>query len=559
MELMMTAFSSDRATNLRGEPIDNAWKSGDPDTMIAALARAVERWPDRQWLDFLGETFTFAQIDRVSTCFANELITLGVKPGDTVISFLDNGPDAVLAWFGVTKCGAILVPINTAYRGAFLRHLVTDAGARIILAESDYAERLAQIDEAIPTVDLILYRGAKPAMGGSGLRCEPLDDHRGTDATPVGITIKPSDLACLIYTSGTTGLAKGCMITHNYICNLARQNNGILDVGEADTMWTCLPLFHLNPIAVTLVASILVGARAAVVPKFSLTHFWPEILRSRATIASVLGAMAVFVAKGADNEASLAARGQLRAVQGAPWPGDVPEIWRRRFGVQTQAVARSYGITEAAVVTSVPATIQVPPGSSGRRNADFEVRIVDEDDNELPPGVAGEVVCRPLKPDIMFAGYWNRPEEMVKVFRNLWFHMGDIGKFDADGWFYFVDRKKDYIRRRGENVSGFEMETAFSQHPAIAEVAVHAVLSDASEDDIKVTAVLHEGATLTEEELCIWSLDKVPYFAVPRYIEFRKTLPRNPVGRVLKFQLREEGCTPATWDIEGSAIKIDRR
>jgi crotonobetaine/carnitine-CoA ligase len=137
--------------------------------------------------------------------------------------------------------------------------------------------------------------------------------------------------------------------------------------------------------------------------------------------------------------------------------------------------------------------------------------------------------------------------------------MGDIGKFDADGWFYFVDRKKDYIRRRGENVSGFEMETAFSQHPAIAEVAVHAVLSDASEDDIKVTAVLHEGATLTEEELCIWSLDKVPYFAVPRYIEFRKTLPRNPVGRVLKFQLREEGRTPATWDIEGSRIKIERR
>lgn len=560
MNALSNAIDLDRAAPPEpGLPVDNNWKTGEQDTMIDALARAVARWPDRPWLDFVGEKFTFADIDRLSTRFANVLLGLGVKPGETVVTFLDNSPDAIIAWFAINKCGAVTVPINTAYRGTFLRHLVTDAGARIVLAETDYAERLAQIADAIPTVELILHRGAQPDMGGCTIACRPLDEYRGDDDTPTGIVPAPADLACLIYTSGTTGLAKGCMIPHNYVCNLARQNNGIYDITEADTMWTCLPLFHMNAIAVTLMSSMLVGARAAVVPKFSVSNFWPEITRSGATIASVLGSMAVFISKAPDNDASKAAFGQLRAVQGAPWPGDVAETWRERFGIKSQIAARLYGISEACLVTTVSARLEVPQGSSGRRNEDFEVRIVDENDNEVPPGVPGEVICRPLKPNIMFKGYWNRAADTLKVFDNLWLHMGDIGKFDEDGWFYFLDRKKDYLRRRGENISSFEMESTFAEHPAIAEIAVHAVLSDASEDDIKVTAVLHPGATLTEEELCRWSLDRVPYFAIPRYIEFRSELPRNPVGRVLKFQLRDEGCTPATWDMERSDIKVERR
>jgi crotonobetaine/carnitine-CoA ligase len=349
------------------------------------------------------------------------------------------------------------------------------------------------------------------------------------------------------------------MISHNFVCNLARQSNGIYSISEADVMWTCLPLFHMNAIAVSVMASMLVGARVAVVPKFSVSGFWPEIVRSGATIASVLGSMAVFISQAEDNAASLAAKGQLRAVQGAPWPVEVAEAWRQRFGIKCQIAARLYGITEACLVTSVGAEVEVPPGSSGRRNSDFDIRIVDDNDHEVPPGTPGEVICRPLKPHVMFEGYWKRPAETMKVMKNLWLHMGDIGRFDEAGWFYFLDRKKDYLRRRGENISSFEMENAFSQHPAIAEVAVHAVLSNASEDDIKVTAVLHPNASLTEEELCRWSLDRVPYFAVPRYIEFRTTLPRNPVGRVLKFQLRDEGCTAATWDLERSGLKFARR
>ena len=349
------------------------------------------------------------------------------------------------------------------------------------------------------------------------------------------------------------------MVSHNFVCSLARQNNWVYKITKDDVMWTPLPLFHLNAITVSITSAMLMGARVAVVPKFSVSNFWPEIERSKATIASVLGTMATLLARAPDNPSMQRCYGQLKSVQGAPWPADIAQIWQERFGIKEPLAARLYGISEASVVTSVQYDEKVPPGSSGKRNAEFEVRIVDDNDNELPPGVPGEVVCRPLKPHVMFEGYWGRPAETLKVMKNLWLHMGDIGKFDEAGYFYFIDRKKDYLRRRGENVSSFEMETVFSMHPAIAEVAVHAVLSDLSEDDIKVTAVLHPEAKLTADELCRWSLDKVPYFAVPRFIEFREALPRNPIGRVLKFQLRDEGRTAATWDIEESDIKIVKR
>jgi crotonobetaine/carnitine-CoA ligase len=542
---------------MRGREV--GWSVGEQDTIVAALRRAVAAKPSEIWLDFQGDTYSYAEMDRLSTRLGNSLAALGVKMGDTVVTFLDNSPDAVICLLAITRLGAIYVPINTGYKGEFLRHQVSNSGAQILIAESDYAERVAEIAGSLTDLKLLLYRGKRPDLKGAALAIVPLDEHRGTDDTPINVAMRPRDLACLIYTSGTTGPAKGCMLSHNFVCNLARQNNEIFAITPDDIFWTCLPLFHFNAVAISIVASLLAQAKVAVVPRFSVTNFWPDIVRSRASIASVLGTMATLVAKAPDTEASRAAHGQIRAMQGAPWPPDVAATWKRRFGIQTEVVARLFGITEACVVTQVSIHEKVPPGSSGKRSDYFDVRIVDDDDNELPPGVAGEVMCRPLKPHIMFEGYWRRPEATQAIMRNMWLHMGDIGKFDEDGFFYFVDRKKDYLRRRGENISSFEMEAAFGAHPDIQEVAVHAVLSELAEDDIKVTAVLRQGASLTEEELCRWCVDKVPYFAVPRYIEFRTELPKNPVGRVLKYQLRDEGKTPNTWDFEHANLIVKRR
>jgi len=263
------------------------------------------------------------------------------------------------------------------------------------------------------------------------------------------------------------------------------------------------------------------------------------------------------LAQAPDDEHMLNCVGQLHTVRGNPFTEEAKRIWRERFGAR-QVGGNGYGLTEACVITSLPGGEYAAPGSSGKRIPEYDVRIVDELDRELPANTPGEVVVRPLHPDIMFMGYWRRPEETLKLMRNMWFHTGDIGKFDEDGFFYFIDRKKDYLRRRGENISSFEMEAVFSDHSDIVEVAVHAVPSDKGEDDVKVTAVLREGATLTEQALFEWSVDVVPYYALPRYIEFRASLPKNPQGKVLKYLLRDEGKTSHTWDQEDSNIVVSK-
>jgi crotonobetaine/carnitine-CoA ligase len=314
----------------------------------------------------------------------------------------------------------------------------------------------------------------------------------------------------------------------------------------------------MNALAVGVISNILVGARVAIIPRFSVSNFWPEVERSGATIASILGGMGGLLASAPDCDAAKRCVGQIHTVRGNPFTEESKKIWRERFGAKLVG-GNGYGLTEACVITSLPAGQYVAPGSSGKRVPDFDVRIVDELDRELPANVAGEIVCRPLRPDIMFMGYWRRPEDTLKIMRNLWLHTGDIGKFDEQGFFYFVDRKKDYLRRRGENISSFEMEVAFARHPALAEVAVHAVPSDKGEDDVKVTAMLRPDTTLSPEDLFRWAIDAVPYYALPRYIEFRDSLPKNPQGRVLKYELRDEGCTPTTWDQETSGIQVKKR
>ncbi|MCL5042099.1 MAG: ATP-dependent acyl-CoA ligase [Gammaproteobacteria bacterium] len=534
------------------------WSVGEQDTAIAALDRAVARHPERVFLDFSGELYTYKEVDSLSTKLAHSLAKLGVKRGQTVVTMLDNNIDAVVCWLAINKLCAVSVPINTALRGEFLRHQIADADTRLLICEAAYMERVAAVSNQLNTLELVLHRSALDTPVDCVIPIAPLDEHRGHDSTPIEDKPVPADLACLIYTSGTTGPSKGCMISYNFMCNLARLQLKAGPATENDVTITPLPLFHMNALCVSIIASIMVGARAAILPRFSVSNFWPEVERSGATIASILGGMGGLLAQAPDNDAMKRCFGQIHTARGNPYTEETKEIWRRRFGTRLVG-GNGYGLTEACVVTSLAAGEYAKPGSSGKRIPDFDVRIVDDNDQELPANVAGEIVVRPLRPDIMFQGYWRRPEETLKLMRNMWLHTGDIGKFDEDGFFYFVDRKKDYLRRRGENISSFEMESAFAVHPAISEVAVHAVFSDKGEDDVKVTAILHAGASLTEEELFRWATDSVPYYALPRYIEFRDSLPKNPQGRVLKYQLRDEGKTARTWDLEETDISVSKR
>ncbi|WP_232715252.1 AMP-binding protein [Gordonia metallireducens] len=533
------------------------WGPGRTDTVVNIVERAVRDAGDTVFLDFSGEQMTYRDVwDRVLRRAAG-LRSLGVGPGDTVLCVLDNNADAVVSWFATNALGAIWVPVNTALKADFLRHQAADSGAKVAIVESDYAERFVEIEDGLPELTHLAYRGEASASLAR-ITALPLAD---LDAAGGGVELAPApvgyrDLSMLIYTSGTTGPSKGCMISHNYAANLAATSAAKRD--RTHTLWTPLPLFHLNAAATSVLATAVNQSTLAIAPRFSLSNFWPEVERTGARRVSILGVMISLIASMPDTPEMLRCHGQIVQVGGAPWTPELIETWRTRFGVESAGSA-VFGLTEATYITSTPSDMSPPLGCAGRRNDDFDVRIVDDEDNEVPDGRPGEIILRPRRPHIMFEGYWRRPEATLAVTRNLWFHTGDVGRFDDDGWLWFVDRKKDYLRRRGENISSFELERTFRSHPDVSEVAVHAVPSEFTEDDIKVTAILVDGSTLTEEELCAWSLDKLPYFAVPRYIEFRPELPKNATGKVLKYQLRDEGVTPSTWVIDSSDLTIAKR
>ncbi|MCY1258399.1 Long-chain-fatty-acid--CoA ligase [compost metagenome] len=524
------------------------WSVGQTDTVNDVVRRAAREHGERPFLDVQGDIYSFAGIQRESCRLANGLAALGVVKGQTVVTILDNNADAVLLWFALNKLGAISVPVNTALKGEFLRHQIADATAALVIAETEYAERIALVKEQLPHLKHIAYRGAAPQADLSGKTVISLEALRSDDVRDPQVEVVPSDLTMLIYTGGTTGPSKGCMISHNNACNEARQIIEAHGRTPESITWTPLPLFHLNATVTTVLCNLMIGARSVIYPRFSVSGFWADIERSGANEANLLATMAPLLAEAPESEVMKRCHGQLNKVYSAPFTADVQQRWRERFGVRHTVGGAGFGLTECAIVTMLPFGAPEKPGCAGRRCDSFDIRVVDDNDVELPYGSPGELIVRPLKPHVMFEGYWNRPADTLKVMRNLWFHTGDIGKMDEDGYFFFLDRKKDYMRRGGENISGFEMERSFAAHPEIEEVAVHAVFSELSEDEVKVTAVLRNGSTLSEEDLCRWAIDRVPYYAVPRFIEFRTSLPRSPVGRILKYQLRDDGVTPQTWD-----------
>jgi carnitine-CoA ligase len=533
--------------------------SGRPQTTVLdALALRLDADPDGPYLDFEGVEYSARRMDAESNRLAHALARLGVSKGDRVATLLENSPAQVVTFFAALKLGAVQVPVNTAYKGDFLRHQLADSGSKVIVVQGEFAGRVAPlVGPALPELNAAIVVGPPDEV----IDAVPVDDWEkllaGPSEEPVpDAGVRPADLACFIYTAGTTGPSKGCMLPHNYIVALADQIARAWQRRPDDVVITPLPLFHFNAISVCVVGTLIVGGKASIARRFSVSRFWPEVRRTGATIASMLGSLAILVADAEDHPDQQGHR--LRLCAAAPMPPDIDRIWNERFGCKT--FSAGYGLTEASLISMLPAGETNKPGAAGKPNAvDFEVRLVDDDDIEVPVGEIGEIVCRPTGPNLMFAGYWRRPEETVAVLKNLWFHTGDLARLDDDGFLYFVDRKKDYLRRRGENISSFEMERTFHAHPAIKDVAVHSVVSDVGEDDVKVTVVLQPDERLSEEELCRWSAERVPYFAIPRYIEFRDDLPRNPVGRVLKYQLRDDGVTPTTWDREAAGVTFERR
>lgn len=540
----------------------DVWRSGAQSTLPELLLKRLESDPDGEYLDVCGDTVTAAQVVDTAGRLASSLRTMGVEQGDRVATVIENSIEAVFAWWGIILAGAIAVPINTAYKGEYLRHQLADSGSKVVIVASEFVDRVAAVAGDVEPLRHVVVIGDSPTEFVGAARSSWMDLLRA-DPTLPPISTKPSDLGTFIYTGGTTGLSKGCMLSHNYHEALTRQIGICWERTSEDVVWTPLPLFHFNAITTAVVGPLVFGGRSAIYRRFSVSNFWPEMNRVGATITSTLGTMAYLLAHDVDRpemprSGAAEANSSLRLLGAAPMPVEVDDIMKNRFGLKTFSAA--YGVTEASLISWQPPGGYNKPNAAGVINDEyFDVRIFDDDDNELPRGTRGEIVIRPKRPEVMFAGYWGRPEVTVESSRNWWYHTGDIGIVDEDDFLFFVDRKADYLRRRGENIASFEVESIIMGHGQIADIAVHAVPSPLTEDDLKITATLVEGATLTEEELFLWCVEQLPYFALPRYIEFRDELPRSPVGRVLKRELRDEGATSSSWDLETSGVKFEKR
>lgn len=542
---------------------DGIWISNaGTSTVNAALRSRVEMDPDSEYLDVNGEKVTAAEAFDIACRLANAYAEMGVRPGDRVATLIENSIEGALAWWGVVLAGAVAVPINTAYKGQYLRHQLHDSGAQVVIVQDDLTDRLDGISGELPDLGHVVTLG-RQAPDIAGKATSTWTELLTADGADPGVEVRPVDLATFVYTGGTTGPSKGCMLSHNYHVALATQIGICWERTADDVVWTPLPLFHFNAITTAVLGPLVFGGRSAIYKKFSVSNFWPEMNRVGATITSTLGTMAYLLAHDVDRpempkSGAPEANTSLRLLGAAPMPTEVDDIFRDRFGLKTFSGA--YGVTEASLISWQPPGVRNKANAAGVINDEyFDVRIFDDDDNELPRNSDGEIVIRPKRPEVMFEGYWGRPEATVGTSRNWWYHTGDIGRIDDEDFLYFVDRKADYLRRRGENISSFEVESILMSHGALADVAVHAVFSEMTEDDLKITATIKEGASLSEEELFRWCIDQLPYFALPRYIEFRAELPRSPVGRVLKRELRDEGATPTTWDVEASGVTYEKR
>jgi crotonobetaine/carnitine-CoA ligase len=545
---------------------DPVWISDRQETITELLERRLEEDPDREYLDVCGTKLTAAAVAITATRLGNALRDLGVTKGERVATLIDNSCEAVLAWWGGVLCGAVSVPVNTAYKEYYLRHQLEDSGSRVLIVERDLVDRAVRVAGDVASLEHVVVVDAQP---GPELPLIPgIAVHRWADllsapADELHADSGPGDLATFVYTGGTTGPSKGCMLSHNYHAALARQIGICWERTPDDVVWTPLPLFHFNALTTAVLGALVFGGRSAIYRRFSVSGFWREMNRVGATITSTLGTMAYLLAHDVDRpemprSGRPEANRSLRLIGAAPLPVEVDRVLNDRFGIQTFSGA--YGVTEASLVSwQPPGTVNRPNAAGVLNHQYFDTRIFDDDDRELPRGHEGEIVLRPKRPHVMFEGYWGRPEATVEASRNWWYHTGDMGRIDADGYLYFVDRKADYLRRRGENISSFEIERVLMSHGSLADVAVHAVPSQLTEDDLKLTATLEEGVHITEEEIFRWCVDQLPYFALPRYIELRAELPRSPVGRVLKRQLRDDGVTSSTWDAEATGVTFEKR
>lgn len=503
--------------------------------------------PDRIYAVFDGgETWTYRQLREQVLPVARGLQQIGVCQGDRVLVWLPTGATCLKVWFAINYLGATFVPINTAYKGRLLEHVVRNCGARVGVIHAELAERLNDIDRSNLDTLVCLLGDPAPVQGCVIHGADVLEgDPAGLE--PPGRPIEPWDEQTIIFTSGTTGASKGVMMSYVHMLSTGE---GFWYLDETDRMLVNLPMFHIGGTIFCHVA-LARGGSIAMVESFQTDRFWSVIRTLGVTYMYLLGVMAAFVMK---REETGDEKGTTLRHFGAIPLSEEAIAFGERYGCTAYSV---FNMTEISCPLVTEANPKVP-NTCGRPRPGVQVRIVDENDCEVPQGTAGELIVRTDRPWAMNSGYNGDAEATARAWRNGWFHTGDGFRQDEDGNFFFVDRIKDAIRRRGENISSMEVEADVLLHPAIREAAAVAVRSDVSEDEVLIAVSFAPGRSVEPGELIEFLRPRMPHFMIPRYVRIMDSLPRTPTQKVQKHLVRVEGITPDTWDREKSGIVIKR-
>ena len=495
----------------------------------------ADRFPEKVAFSTRDKTYTYEQIADRAGRFGSGLANLGVQPGDRVATMLESSIEYVTSWFGIMWAGAIDVPVNTDFKGEYLRHILAESGARAIIIDARWVERLQGI--VLPDLVHVIVVGA---ADGDFRQFDQVIDSDYTSP----VTRTEQDIAYVMYTSGTTGPSKGAILPHRTALWNAYAWIDILELTSQDVAYSMFPLFHVTARSAVITSTIWAGGSIALRSGFSLSGFWEDIRNSNSTFFAYMGSVVHLLHS--EPERSDDIINNLRVAFGAAAPPSIIADFERRFGLELLEV---YGSTELGPA-SAPSPGKVKRGTMGKICPHLEIQIQDPETNRaLQAGEAGEICARPAVPFGLFTGYWNRFDETVTAFQDLWFHTGDRGFLDDEGYLVFVDRLKDCIRRRGENISSFEVERAVNAHPGVRESAAYAVPSDIAEEEVMCALVLEPEFVLDPSELRSFCETTMPRFAVPAFIRVVEALPKTPSQRIQKFILRSEGITTDAVDL----------
>lgn len=490
--------------------------------LCALLEQQADQHPDKTFVHFQRSRLTYAEARDRSSRMAAGLVALGLRAGDVLPGLLSNGEEAVLAWLACNRVGVIWAPLNTAFRGASLAHAIQLLESPFLLVDAGLVPAVEDIWPESPGLQRLFVAGEDS--------WNPLVADHGIEARAAS----SRDTSLLIFTSGTTGRSKACELSHHYMIGQARMMIECAELTADDVMYCPYPLFHLDATALTVVPSLLLGATAVIPERFSVSRFWPDIRRYGCTTFDFMGATLGFIYKqpprpdDGDNPARLG--------WGVPMPA-FRKAFERRFDLR---LMEGYGATECGCpVWQFPGETY-PPGSCGRSHPEYEVCVVNERDETLPAGETGEIVVRPRHPDMVMKGYYRDPGANARIFRIPGaVCMGDRGRLDERGNLYFMGRRSDAIRRRGENISAAEIEEVIDRHPAVLEVAALGIPSEHGEDDVAVAIVLKPECEMEQEALLGWCEGRLARHMIPSEVRFLEELPKTPTRKISRDQIRD--------------------